>query len=121
MRLLVAMTYRNIELDHSSAFARPLEEVKRTGSISQIRLRGLDEGEVAVMLRGLSLRDPLGLLVKVIFDETPEQSVFCRGTLKISARRGQRLRRFGAVSLSPKGSKASSWAIRTARFGGREW
>ena len=76
MRLMVAVTYRDIELDHSSALARTLEQLLRTGSISQIKLRGLGESEVALMLRGLSLRDPSGQLVKTFFDETQGNPFF---------------------------------------------
>ncbi len=88
MRLLVAVTYRDIELDHGSPFARTLEELQRTGS-SWIRLRGLGEGEVAVMVRGLSHRDPPGQLVKVIFDETQGNPFFIEELYKYLVEEGK--------------------------------
>jgi len=89
MRLLVAATYCDIELDHASPLARTLEELQRTGSISRIRLRGLVEGEVAVMVRGLSHRDPLGQLVKVIFDETQGNPFFVEELYKYLVEEGK--------------------------------
>ncbi len=70
MPLVIVGTYRDTDLDNGSALAGTLEELQRTGSISQIRLRGLGQGEVAVMLRSLSLRDPPAQLVKLVFEET---------------------------------------------------
>jgi tetratricopeptide (TPR) repeat protein len=102
MRLMVAVTYRDIELDHSSALARTLEQLLRNGSISQIKLRGLGESEVALMLRGLSLRDPPGHLVKIIFDETQGNPFFIEELYKYLVEEGKVFDASGQFRLDVK-------------------
>src|SRR5260370_38382869 len=101
-RLMVAVTYRDIELGHSSALARTLEQLLRTGSISQIKLRGLGESEVALMLRGLSLQDPPGQLVKIIFDETQGNPFFIEELYKYLVEEGKVFDASGQFRLDVK-------------------
>jgi predicted ATPase len=102
MRMVVAVTYRDIDLDHSSALATTLEELQRTGSIGQIRLRGLDEAEVAVMLRGLCLRNPPGRLVKIVFDETQGNPFFIEELYKYLVEEGKIFDSSGQFRLDVK-------------------
>jgi len=102
MRLMVAVTYRDIELDHSSALARTLEQLLRTGSISQIKLRGLGDSEVVLMLRGLSLQDPPGQLVKIIFDETQGNPFFIEELYKYLVEEGKVFDASGQFRLDVK-------------------
>jgi predicted ATPase len=69
IRVVVVATYRDRDLDINSTIVWALEELQRIG-IRPIGLRGLSEGEVGMMLRGLSRRDPPGQLVKLVFYET---------------------------------------------------
>ncbi len=91
MRLMVAVTYRDIELDHSSALARTLEQLLRTGSISQIKLRGLGEREV-----------PPGQLVKIIFDETQGNPFFIEELYKYLVEEGKVFDASGQFRLDVK-------------------
>ena len=73
--IVIAATYRDAELDITPALKRTLEELYRTG-VSPIRLQGLAEREVALMLRDLSRREPPEQLVKLVFEETQGNAFF---------------------------------------------
>jgi adenylate cyclase len=69
-RWLIIGTFRDAELDVSSALAKTLEDLLRGRLANHIRLKGLPRGEVAEMLAGLSGKSPPAAVVSEIHTET---------------------------------------------------
>jgi class 3 adenylate cyclase len=68
--LLLIGTYRDIEVDHTSAFARSLQRLARKSTVHRISLRRLGKAEVGEIIARLSGRVPPDPLIDVIYRET---------------------------------------------------
>jgi len=73
--LVIVATFRDAELDITPPLRRTLEELYRTG-VKPLRLQGLAEREVALILRDLSRREPSEQFVKLVFEETQGNPFF---------------------------------------------
>jgi hypothetical protein len=67
--IVVIATYRNTDMRMDSALARTLDELHR-GGVNPLRLRGLSQSEVEILLRGLSHHELPPRFVKLVFDAT---------------------------------------------------
>jgi tetratricopeptide (TPR) repeat protein len=76
IRLLVAGTYRDVELDTQRPFARTLETLLRQRLARRLSLRRLGAGGVEQMLAAMSGSAPPASLVKVVHGETDGNPFF---------------------------------------------
>ncbi len=79
--LVLLGTYRDTELDSNPALLRTLDELIHDG-LRPIKLPGLSQGDVAEMLRSLSMREPPLVLVQVAFEETQGNPFFVEEVFK---------------------------------------
>src|SRR5579872_817743 len=76
MPVMIAATYRDVELEPSGALAESLDELTRLRGAEQIHLQGLPEHSVAAMLRALAGQVPPDNIVKLFFAHTEGNPFF---------------------------------------------
>jgi tetratricopeptide (TPR) repeat protein len=76
MPVMIAATYRDVELEPSGPLSESLDELTRLRGAEQIHLQGLPEHSVAAMLRALAGQDPPDNIVKLFFAHTEGNPFF---------------------------------------------
>lgn len=76
MPVMIAATYRDVELEPAGALAESLDELTRLRGAEQIHLQGLPEHSVAAMLQALAGQDPPDNIVKLFFEHTEGNPFF---------------------------------------------
>ena len=76
MPVVIAATYRDVDLDPSGALAKALDELTRLRGVERIHLQGLSEHSVAAMLRALSGQEPPANIVNLFYAHTEGNPFF---------------------------------------------
>jgi archaellum biogenesis ATPase FlaH len=81
-RLLVAGTYRDVEVDRIHPLSAALAELRRISTFSRIILRGLNADEVKRMLEGITRESVPWSLVEVVHRQTEGNPLFVQEVIR---------------------------------------
>jgi predicted ATPase len=81
-RLLIAGTYRDIEVDRAHPLSGALAELRRVANFSRVLLRGLTADEVQRMLSNLSGQDVSWSLAEAVHRQTEGNPLFIQEVLR---------------------------------------
>jgi len=105
-RLLVAGTYRDVEVDRSHPLSGALAELRRNQSFLRVPLRGLTGDEVQRMMQSVSQQEIPWPLAELVHRQTEGNPLFVQEVLRylveerLVERRSGSLRRVGEESLA---------------------
>ena len=95
MPMLIIGTYRDIEVDGRTPFARALAEWVREKTASRLSLLRLDSQGVGAMLAALSGKAPPSLLIRAVFEQTDGNPFFVEEVFRYLAEQGRLLNEQG--------------------------
>jgi len=87
-RLLVAGSYRDVEVDRSHPLSATLAELRRESSFSRVLLRGLGTPEVQRMLQAITGVEPPGSLAETIHRQTEGNPLFVQEVIRYLVEEG---------------------------------
>ena len=87
-RILIAGTYRDVEVDRSHPLAAALAELRRMSSYGRVLLRGLNSDEVRRMLEGISRQEVPWGLAEAVHRQTEGNPLFVQEVVRYLAEEG---------------------------------
>jgi hypothetical protein len=87
-RLMIAGTYRDIEVDRSHPLSGTLGELRRLANFGRIPLRGLTADEVQRMMAGVAQREIAWSLAEMVFRQTEGNPLFVQEMLRYMVEEG---------------------------------
>ena len=91
IRVLIAVTYRDTELETSRSLARTLEQIARQGSVLRLDIERLVHEEVGALLAKLGGPEPPASLIEAVYAETEGNPFFVREVFEYLQEEGRLL------------------------------